>query len=273
MKKVMYVKFLNEYGFVPEYTLKISIEREYFIGDRDGNIKASGPKLVKWINDPDQYDTDLPACQLESRIILADINNVEQKLWGQERALRDFGVKYSFTRIFDEVGPEDIPLDVTPKKRYLDIAKDLTDDELRSGCRVIGTHVHIGMPDFETALVVYNHVIQYLDELCEMGDGSNGERLRLYKEMAPNYMPPKYDSLRDFYSTAVEQGFAKDPTKCWHLIRIHPNGTIEFRMFGSTQNVGKVASWAKRCHEICLEALRQDKVNLVNMPLTGFVNY
>ena len=271
MKKITFPEFVDKFNFTPENTLKISIEREYFVADKNGNIKASGPKIAKWIGDLDQFDGDLPACQLESRLSLVTIDEVKPRLWEQECALRDFETKFSFTRIFDEVGPEDIPLDVNPKKRYIEIAEDLTEDELRPGCRVIATHGHFGMPDFETALVVYNYMIDYLEELLEMGDGSNGERRRLYESMAPNHMPPKYDNVRDFYFTAQEQGFVEDPTKCWHWIRIHPNGTIEVRVFGTTKDIDKIYGWIKRCYDLIMEAMIKNNIKPVFGPVLGLV--
>ncbi len=271
MKKITYSKFLAQYDFPSECTLKISIERECHTADKKGVIKANAPKLTTWIGDPDQFESDLPACQLESRLSKVERDEVGPGLWKQECLWRDLTVKYGFKRIFYEVGPEDIPLDITPKKRYQEIAENLPEDVLRAGCRVLATHIHVGMPDFETALVVYNYAIQYLNELCEMGDGSKGERLRLYKEMAPNYRPPKYKSLRDLYFTAQEQNFVEDPTKCWHLIRIHPNGTIEFRMFGSTEDINKIIKWTERCHDICREAMIKNNINPVFSPLLGLV--
>ena len=127
---------------------------------------------------------------------------------------------------------------------------------LSAACRVIGTHVHVGMPDWETALRVYNKVIPHTAMLCEKGNGSFGERLELYKQMAPNWNPSPYVDWDAYYQAAVRGGFTEDPRKCWTLIRISVHGTIEFRMFGATASIDKVVSWAELCHSLCEEAMR-----------------
>lgn len=150
-----------------------------------------------------------------------------------------------------------MPLDVYPDPtgRYQRITKDMPRKILRAACRVIGTHVHVGMRDHEMALRVYNYAIRHLAELCEMGNGSFGERLAIYKQMAPDYEPKPYASWEEYYNTALEKGFAEDPRKCWTLIRISVHGTIEFRMFGATDSIDRIVSWATRCHQICQEAM------------------
>jgi gamma-glutamyl:cysteine ligase YbdK (ATP-grasp superfamily) len=149
-----------------------------------------------------------------------------------------------------------MPLDVYPDPtgRYQKITRDMPREVLTAACRIIGTHVHIGMPDHETALRVYNRLCPYFEHLCEMGNGSFGERLAIYRQMAPKYKPTPYESWEDFYGSACKKGFVEDPRKCWTLIRISVHGTIEFRMFGATDNHERIVRWATKCHELCMEA-------------------
>jgi len=135
------------------------------------------------------------------------------------------------------------------------MAKTLQPEILLAACRVIGTHVHIGMPDHETAIRVYNSVIAETDRLCRIGDGSNGERLRIYAVMAPEWCPQPYADWAEFHRVAVKKNFADDPRRCWNLIRISVHGTIEFRMFGSTDDDSKVVTWARECYRLCQEAM------------------
>ena len=165
------------------------------------------------------------------------------------------GQQLGFGRLHFEVGPEDMSLAVYPDPRYQRISATLSREVLSAACRVIGTHVHIGMPDHEVALKVYNSVVEKVDELCEIGDGSSGRRLDLYRLMAPQWRPMRYDSWENFFEVAQEENFSEDPRHCWTLIRISPHGTIEFRMFGSTDSLEKIIDWAKTCHRICMEAM------------------
>ena len=112
------------------------------------------------------------------------------------------------------------------------------------------------MPDHETALQVYNRVISACDDLCVEGDGSSGERLSIYKIVAPDAVPRAFDSWDSFFDAAVAKGYVEDPRKCWTLIRISAHGTIEFRMFGATVSVAQIESWARRCYNLCVDAAK-----------------
>ena len=112
------------------------------------------------------------------------------------------------------------------------------------------------MPDHESALQVYNYAVGHYQELCRIGNGSFGERLDLYKVMAPDHVPEYYASWDHFVEVAKAKGFIEDPRKCWTLIRISTHGTIEFRMFGSTNSIERIVKWASYCKEICSNALK-----------------
>lgn len=246
-------EFMDQFKFDSDKDLFIGIEREYFLADMSGIIQPRAKRVLSSLGDDEQFGYELSACQLESRVGPVKFEELSSALWEQEAYLRVAERDFGFQRIHSEVGPVDMPLDIYPDPmgRYQEITKKLPEEILSAACRVIGTHIHIGMPDHETALWVYNDVILYLDSLCALGDGSNGERLRLYKKMAPDCRSPYYNSWEDFYETAVEKGFNKDPRSCYHLIRISPHGTIEFRMFGVTGDIHKIVDWAEKCHSIC----------------------
>lgn len=255
--KLGYSDFLSQFTFKPENAFKVGVEREFFTADKKGNIVPMAPKIANWLGDYGQFDPDLPACHLESRLGPVWISDLRKELWDQENILKDAERDFRFKRLFDPVGPEDIPLFISPKERYLRIAEDFPEEKLRAGCRVISIQSHVGMPDAETALVVYNYVRQFLPELCELGDESNGERLKLYKFMAPDWQPPHLNSWEDFYQEATEKGFAFDLGSCWYLIRITRFGTIEFRMFDSTPSIDKIVRMTKICHELCLKGYKK----------------
>jgi gamma-glutamyl:cysteine ligase YbdK (ATP-grasp superfamily) len=156
-----------------------------------------------------------------------------------------------------EVGQEDMPLDVypDPSGRYQELVKTMPRHVLQAACRVIGTHIHIGMPDHTVALKVYNQVIGRCDWLCSRGNGSFGERLDIYRIVAPDCDPRPYQDWGEFYREACIRGFDEDPRKCWTLIRISKHGTIEFRMFGATSSIKRIVGWAKLCRDFCLDAM------------------
>ncbi len=261
--------FKNRFCFNPAMAYHVGVERECFITDIFGAIVPSAFEALAYMKKnpwqmPNGSDADmaqavgyeLSACQIETRTSPASIDTFEEELAWQhtqlERSLHVLGLR----PLHEELASESMPLDVYPDPtgRYAEITKSMPREVLLAACRVTGTHVHVGMPDHETALRIYNKVIAKTDALCLEGDHSAGERLATYRVVAPNPVPRPFDSWEHFHQIALEKGFAEDPRKCWTLIRISVHGTIEFRMFGATKDVGEIASWVRRCHELCISS-------------------
>lgn len=249
-------EFTKKFNFHEERKMFVGIERECHLVDENGRIVPMAVKVLENIKD-EHFGYELSACQLESRTDPVRLEYLKDALVKNESIARSVLDSLSLCCSHKEVAPFDMPLDVYPDPtgRYQQIVKNMPIEILRAACRVIGTHVHIGMPNHETALKVYNRVIHSTDELVTLGDGSNGERLEIYRVMAPDAVPKRYESWESFYSTACTKGFDQDPRKCWTLIRISVHGTIEFRMFGTTDDLDTIVGWANRCWEICNDAV------------------
>ncbi len=274
MKEIQ--KFLQLFKFCPKRSLFVGVERECLLCNNSGKIVPIASKVLESLKKPklirfsfgsgEEFEWYLPkcfgyelsACQLESRVGPCTLACLMRKLQKLEQILKESERELKFRRSFNEVGPANMPLDVFPDPtgRYQEITKNMPKHILLAACRVIATHVHIGMPDHATALRVYNEVIKYLPILCRSGDKSNGQRLAIYKVMAPDYEPPFYESWEQFYREAVEKNFVTDPRKCWHLIRLSVHGTIEFRMFGATSDLDEIVDWATACHHLCKKAMQ-----------------
>jgi hypothetical protein len=251
--------FKEYFKFDPEKTLYVGIERERFL-TTGGRIAPLAPiVLEKLTSYGDRFGYELSACQLEDRVGPCSIDKIENALIENDLAIAtaEINANSNFAARFMEVGPEDMPLDVypDPSGRYQQIVHDIPCHVLLAACRVTGTHVHIGMPDHDTALAVYNAVVPHYAMLCEKGNGSFGERLAIYRIMAPDYEPRPYKTWEHFADTAVKKGFAEDPRRCWTLIRISKHGTIEFRMFGATSSLPRVVGWARLCHDLCRKVM------------------
>ncbi len=275
--------FTRKFRFNPRKSLYLGVERECFLCDKSGAIAPIAPQVLSCLEKftpspscfvgsdswepPKDFGYELSACQLESRVGPCRLEHLSSKLRANEKKVQEIerdpthralGKTWPwFSRLFTEVGPEDMPLDVYPDPtgRYKQITKKMPREILLAACGVIGTHVHVGMPNCTTALQVYNRVIPHLAMLCEKGDGSNGKRLEIYKVMANNWNSPPYADWDAFCQAAVREDFTEDPRRCWTLIRISVHGTIEFRMFGATASIDKVVSWAELCHSLCREAM------------------
>ncbi len=253
---VSFENFTKLFNFCPKKAGNVGVERERFLALCSGVLV---PRAAQVLADLDSaaFGHELSACQVESRVGPTTLENLARHLVAQDDVLGAVLARHRLIALATEVGPYTMPLDVYPDPtgRYQEITRDMPRHILRAACRIAGTHVHIGMPNYKTALAVYNHVCKFCDELSSLGDGSSGERLLLYKQMVPYYKPTPYRSWEAYYETACRQGFVEDPRKCWTLIRISKHGTIEFRMFGATNSTTRICSWAQRCHELCQEAL------------------
>lgn len=251
-------EFLERFNFRLGGKMLVGIERECFLINGSGKISPISPEVLKVLTDDVRFGYELSACQLEDRVGPCKIEDLRSALMANEVEIKKAEKKLGFTRSFAEVAPDDIPLDVFPDPtgRCQEIVKKMPSRVLLAACQVIGTHVHIGMPDHETALKVYSHAIKSFDELCRLGDLSDGKRLEIYRIVEKDLEPPQYSSWEDFYSESLERKFTDNPRDCWHIIRISVHGTIEFRMFGATHDIEVVNGWAEKCHEICNQAIK-----------------
>jgi len=252
-------KFLDLFKFMPEKSMFMGIERECFLTNGQGKIIPSAYQMLQHLNQncDERFGFELSACQLEDRIGPCEVFDLKKELIKNNEEISKIELKLGFKRSYVEVAPSDMPLNIYPDPtgRYQKIVKNMPKNILLAACRIIGTHVHVGMPSHEVALKTYNKIINYCNELCQLGDGSNGKRLKIYKIVAPECQPVAYKNWDEFYQYAIEKNFVHNPRNCWHLIRITVHGTIEFRMFGPTIDLNKIISWAKKCHQICYQAM------------------
>lgn len=248
--------FKKLFSYDPEKALMIGVERECFL-TQSGNIVPIAPQVLAILPHDGRFGYELSACQLEERIGPCHLINVPTALAANEIEIRTAETQLGFSRRYVEIAPDNMPLDVFPDPtgRYQIITANMPREVLLAACQVAATHIHVGMPDHNTALRVYNQVIGHIDYLCALSNHSVNRRLAIYKKMAPDYLPQHYSSWQDYYVEAITKGFAQDPRKCWHLIRLSVHGTIEFRMFDTTADLNRIVSWAGMCRELCRQAM------------------
>lgn len=241
--------FLSRFQFHPELRGYSGIEREFFLAGPDGRLVPQSPRFLKTVDDV-AWTYELSACQVEHR---TDPCRGLDDLREQLRAGTELGQVTAeclgMRLLVSEVGPEDMTLDVYPDVRYLRIVETLPLSILRAACRVAGLHIHLGVSNMDEAIRVYNAGIEAVDRLIRLGDHSSGLRFDLYRQMATQWMPNRYESPQHFYTIACERGFADNPRNCWDLIRITRHGTVEFRMFGMTSSLDEILGWVAEIRE------------------------
>lgn len=236
-------QFFAKFAFDRKKQELIGIERERFLINDKGKIVPRAEEFLKKINDS-LWTYELSACQIEDRTVpTRKIVDIRKSLEENDQKAQCVADQLKLNLFFTEVADKDMPLDVYPDPRYLEITKTISRERLEAACRVAATQIHFGVGDIYKAIDLYNSLVGHLDCLCRMGDHSNGERLRLYRIMAQKWQPPFYENPDQFFQTAVKEGFADDPRNCWHLIRISKHGTIELRMLGATENINEILEW------------------------------
>jgi len=235
--------FLSQFNFNSNFEGLIGIERERFIIDKKGKFAPQSKNFLEKIQN-NLWTYELSACQIEDRITPSpNIGKIKTTLAENDKQGQSVAQQLGLQLIFLELAEKDMPLDIYPDPRYMQIAKTIAPKRLEAACRVAATHIHIGMPNIERAILVANHLKNYIDYLCQLGDHSRGERLHLYKVMAQTWNPPYYENVEHFYKIAKETGFTDNPRDCWHLIRISRHGTVELRMFGATASIEEICNW------------------------------
>lgn len=113
-------------------------------------------------------------------------------------------------------------------------------------------HVHVGMPDPETAIRVFNGIRSYLPLLLALSanspmwfgqdSGLASARFALVRSYPRRLVPRAFEDLDDYAGTiaaVAEAGDLTDYTYVWWDVRLHPRlGTIELRELDAQSRIG-----------------------------------
>src|SRR3954466_8276791 len=144
-------------------------------------------------------------------------------------------------------------------------------DQLRGLLRRTPTcalHVHVGMPDPETAIHVYNGLREWLPLLQALAanspfwhgadSGLATARAQLFRGYPRSDIPRAFASFADFEESAasvVAAGDAPDYTFLWWDIRPHPRlGTVEVRAMDAQSSLRTVHGLAALIHGLARAA-------------------
>jgi carboxylate-amine ligase len=129
-------------------------------------------------------------------------------------------------------------------------------------------HVHVGMPDAETAIHVHNGLREWLPLLQALAanspfwhgvdSGLATARATLFRAYPRSDIPRAFDSFDDFESSVasvVAAGDAPDYTFLWWDIRPHPRlGTVEVRAMDAQSSLPTVLGLVALVHGLALAA-------------------
>lgn len=243
-------------GYSPR-VLTVGVEEEFLLLDRDGHLSRNGPEVAEATTEPEgQLHPELARCQVESA---TGVCSDAAELVGQLRRLRERLAREAAARglrlapIASPLLPEPAPPVITPTRRYRHMAQSF--GALARTGTTCGCHVHVAMPDRETAVRVANHSRPWLPVLLAVTANSpfhGGEdtgycswRHILWSRWPSSGPPPVFDSV-DHYESLVEAllrtGAMLDRGMIYWDIRLSDKQpTLEFRVSDVAATAGEAA--------------------------------
>jgi carboxylate-amine ligase len=201
--------------------------------------------------------------ELRSRAV-PDAGEAVNALRETRRAARDAGAVLMGAGVHPAGRLGDAPL--VHHERYLRV-----DDEMRGLIRrtpECALHVHIGMPDPETAIRAFNGLRPYLPLLQGLSanspwwfgvdSGMASARSALVRAYPGRGIPRAFRDFEDYASTvaaATRAGALEDYTFLWWDLRPHPRlGTIEVREMDAQSSLEDVAAIGALVHGLAIES-------------------
>jgi carboxylate-amine ligase len=138
---------------------------------------------------------------------------------------------------------------ITEGDRYKEIVKDM--QLLARANLIFGLHVHVGIPERETAIHVMNQARYFLPHIYALSvnspfwvgqdTGLKGYRLKVFERFPRTGIPDAFESLseyEDYCKLLVRTGCIDNPKKIWWDIRLHPFfDTLEVRVCDAQSRV------------------------------------
>ncbi|MEP7014372.1 MAG: carboxylate-amine ligase [Verrucomicrobiota bacterium] len=145
---------------------------------------------------------------------------------------------------------------ITEGERYQEIVQDM--QLLARANLIFGLHVHVGIPDRESAIHVMNQARYFLPHIYALSvnspfwvgqnTGLKGYRLKVFERFPRTGIPDAFDSLseyEDYCKLLVKTGCVDNAKKIWWDIRLHPFfDTLEFRICDAQSRVDDTLAMA-----------------------------
>ncbi len=228
----------HRFGTSPPLT--IGVEEELLLVDDERRLLAAAERVIEGLDEAARkaVSTEIFAAQIELKTgICGDAEAAARELSSLRGAVRAVGIGLLGAGVHpDDVGEAQL----VAKPRY-----DVVKEDLASllSTPPSGLHVHVGMPDPETAVRVANAMRLRLPTLAALAanspfrDGADSgmasaraAEVRAYPRFE---MPREFRDYEEFLSVAdqlIAAAGVADYTYIWWDVRPHPNlGTVEVR--------------------------------------------
>ena len=259
---------LWEDNFGAEAPFALGVEEELLlVGDDNALIDKASRVLREAEPELGAVTGELFTTMIETRSEVSEsAGEAVDVLREVRRELLDSGARLMGAGLHPTAAPGDAEVRQTP--RYA-----LIEDSLQGVLRtpICGQHVHVGMPDHETAVRAYNGIrthIPLFNALASnspfwFGDDSGlaSSRTVIFRSYPRAAMAPEFDDFEHFCRVTRQvcaAGDLEDYTHIWWDARIHPVlGTIEVRAADAQYDLRRVGALAALVH--CLARIEADR--------------
>jgi carboxylate-amine ligase len=230
----------GEHRFGSSTPLTLGVEEELLLVDADCGLVAEGEAVMERIDAEHRgaVSTEIFATQIELKTgVCLGADQAARELAEVRRAVNGAGSRLMGSGLYP--GDSGEPA-LVEKSRYVPVKKDLVSLLATPPC---GLHVHVGVPDPETAVAVANamrHHLPVLEALTANSPFRDGEDTGMASARAsvvrsyPRFeLPRAFEDYEDFLRVAdqlIAAAGVDDYTYIWWDVRPHPKlGTVEVR--------------------------------------------
>ena len=238
-----------------DHTFTLGIEEEFAIVDPETRelrshiqeILEGGKVLLKEQIKPEMHQsvvelgTEICQSVVDAREHVTGLRSKLAQLAGRRGLKFASAGTHPFSHWHDQL--------ITEGERYREIVKDM--QLLARANLIFGLHVHVGIPERETAIQVMNQVRYFLPHLYALSvnspfwvgrnTGLKGYRLKVFERFPRTGIPDAFESLseyEDYCKLLVKTGCVDNAKKIWWDIRLHPFfDTLELRVCDAQSRV------------------------------------
>jgi glutamate---cysteine ligase / carboxylate-amine ligase len=229
-----------EHKFGGSAPLTIGVEEELLLVEEDCGLVAAGERVLEEIGPAccQSVSTEIFAAQIELKTgVCDDATQAARELTEVRRAVAATGARLMGSGVYPGESGEP---QLVEKARYETVKRDLAGLLSTPPC---GLHVHVGMPDPETAVAVANAMRHHLPLLAALTanspfrDGADtglaSARAAAVRSYPRFELPRAFRDYEDFLRVAdqlIAAAGVSDYTYIWWDVRPHPKlGTVEVR--------------------------------------------
>jgi carboxylate-amine ligase len=237
------------------HTYTLGIEEEFAIVDPETRelrshiqeILESGKVILKEQIKPEMHQsvvelgTEICQSIADARVHVVELRSTLAELAGRGGLKIASAGTHPFSHWHDQL--------ITEGERYQEIVKDM--QLLARANLIFGLHVHVGIPDRDSAIHVMNQARYFLPHIYALSvnspfwvgrnTGLKGYRLKVFERFPRTGIPDSFDSLSeydDYCKLLVKTGCIDNPKKIWWDIRLHPFfDTLELRVCDAQSRV------------------------------------